>query len=825
MSRNLFDASDESEAEDIQLGTNKEYAKSYNNFRQKELLKKFKDRGYGVADSHSSSESDTSSEEDDQLDTKFDQEFLKTLASLKSKNPVIYDKETIFFEALNDDHSGDESKGNSKKEKSSKPVTIKDYERQIILEKGGKFEDDSEADSDDVASRPASPTVVEEERRLKEELKKAMNSTNSDEDDKAKDTFGGIFKKRKKSKEEQDKEEADYLKWLAGKKDDIEDPIKEQLEPLKTYWSSTKLPQSERFLRDFILNKGYADTKTSEIPTYDEIVGDNQPLSEDEEELEKQAEFEQKYNFRFEEPDADFIKRYPRTIEQSLRQTDDRRKQKRQEIKERKKIEKEQKMKELDIIKEMKRKEIEEKIRKLKMVTGNDELGFKDEELEEDFDPEAHDKRMRELFNEEYYEVDEGEEKPECPSDIEELKMEDWDNYDPNKDDEVGYYDDQHCEDDDFNMDCDYDPETAKEQLQKELIENTKKRKGRKGRKSKFMEMIKTEKPAFNPEDEKTYEEYVDEYYKLDCEDMIGDIPCRFKYVETTPNDFGLTIEEILLAKNKELNQWASLKKTIQIRPDYVEKKDQRLYKMKAKNEALKRKIFKSLYGEGSDEEENQKEKASSTEQNLETTSVVAGTDQTENADMSKKANKRKKRKAKPLTLNDDSATADVPEKKLKLSKATEPQAVAESTSENVGTETKSKKKRKKRKSKVKVTEDVLKTSPNSETEKKLNTNVAGHHILKQKQHNKCAKKSAHSANPFKVNKINTGKGPISERKTTLFTANKKQKVQLKPNTKKFNNTNKAANSDVNISDERLKAYGINPKKFHKKQKYGKPQD
>lgn len=56
---------------------------------------------------------------------------------------------------------------------------------------------------------------------------------------------------------------------------------------------------------------------------------------------------------------------------------------------------------------------------------------------------------------------------------------------------------------------------------------------------------------------------------------------------------------QILLAKNKELNQWASLKKAIQIRPDQVEKKEQRMYKLKAKNEDLKRKIFKSLYGEG----------------------------------------------------------------------------------------------------------------------------------------------------------------------------------------------------------------------------------
>lgn len=41
MSKPLFDADSDS-GEEVQLGTNKEYAKSYNTFRQKELLKKRK---------------------------------------------------------------------------------------------------------------------------------------------------------------------------------------------------------------------------------------------------------------------------------------------------------------------------------------------------------------------------------------------------------------------------------------------------------------------------------------------------------------------------------------------------------------------------------------------------------------------------------------------------------------------------------------------------------------------------------------------------------------------------------------------------------------
>lgn len=50
------------------------------------------------------------------------------------------------------------------------------------------------------------------------------------------------------------------------------------------------------------------------------------------------------------------------------------------------------------------------------------------------------------------------------------------------------------------------------------------------------------------------------------------------------------------MAKNKELNAWASLKKTTQIRPEHVERNDQMIFQKKSRNEALKRKILRSMY-------------------------------------------------------------------------------------------------------------------------------------------------------------------------------------------------------------------------------------
>ncbi|XP_076853337.1 protein KRI1 homolog [Brachyhypopomus gauderio] len=611
-----------------ELKINKKFAERYDNYRQKEELQKLKAR-YGDQDQEVSTSSSDSESDDDsevELNPTLERDFYRTLSLLKKKDPKIYQKDVNFYTEQASTSSSDEKPSTSKK--SEKPMYLKDYERKVILERGGKYDDDEDSSDDEGArqmhERAASPSYIQEQNELKASFRRFVR----DSDTEGSDEEEQLLRRRTKTQEEKDREEADYLEWLKGQAEVEEKDELRDMKYLKDYWNDPQLDEKESFLRDYILNKGYLEQdEEGRNPTYDDLVQEDVEDSEEEGEsfLQKQEDFERIYNFRFEEPGANKVQTYPRNIATSVRSKDDRRKRKREEVKERKKKEKDQKRQQLKELKNLKRAEILDKLKKLRELSGNEKLAFDEGDLQGDFNPQQHDQLMQKMFGDEYYGENE-EEKPQFHDDDDEDLDGHW-NWDAWTGEEEEYVEEEtrdggregyqpHCEDPDFIMDADYDPslqtlsKKKKKKKEKDLRKKTKDDSSLVGkkRKSHFAEIIAKNKPVFNPE-ENTFDQYLDEYYKLDYEDIVDDLPCRFRYRQVVANDFGLSTEEILGADEKELNRWCSLRKTCMYRTETEELCDVKNYEIKAQNVKKKKQVLNSLYAENEEERSDAKMK------------------------------------------------------------------------------------------------------------------------------------------------------------------------------------------------------------------------
>lgn len=153
-----------------------------------------KDKG-GDDDSDSSSDSDSSDDNEAAFNPRFDEEFFKTLSSLKRKDDTIYEKSTKFFEEEDILHVPSYADDKERKKK----LTIKQYEQDILLKSGGIYDQDDEDGINNSKMRPQSPTYNEEQQMIKDEFKHVLQSDDSDEDE----NVGGLFVKHEKTKEEE----------------------------------------------------------------------------------------------------------------------------------------------------------------------------------------------------------------------------------------------------------------------------------------------------------------------------------------------------------------------------------------------------------------------------------------------------------------------------------------------------------------------------------------------------------------------------------------------------------------------------------------------
>lgn len=574
---------------------------------------------------------------------------------------------------------------------------------------------------------------------------------------------------RKKTKAELQKEENEYKLWIQGQIDEISDEkAGEELTGLRAYWNKPDLDDGEAFLKDYILNKRYIDSEDAQdghFPTYEEIVADEPLISEDEAEVERQEQFEHKYNFRLEDPDQEFIKTYPRTLKETLRKEKSSRTEKRKQKKERVYKEKERRQEDLKLLKSLLKKEVMGKLEKVKAITGHEELPLTEEDLDQEFDEGKHDEMMKKMFGHNFYKQ-EDETKPEFDDDEDNDNTyeENWDRWTgeeiiPNEESGNG---------------------TQIKQETKDMLDSnsTEVSQGRKRRhESLLAQVLKKKKPEFDP-NKTTFDKYFNEYYNLDCEDVIGDVTCRFKYRKVQPNDFGLTTHEILTAKDKELNAWASLKKAVQYRDQKEEEYDVQAFRKKSENLSKKARILPSLYN--ADEEETATKKKKKKKKNKRTGLNMAGKEASTVSQISDMANKMEPKLAENDSKIKTSNNVAEKDAKLKTSNNVAEKDAKIKTSKNVA----------EKDAKVKASKSAFrKHTAGSSQEINLGENLqSSSKIVKH--------------------------GSTAKSKDAEGSAPQTKSIKAKTSKKKLNRKYKRGEK---ITSDRLKAYGINPKKFKSK--------
>ena len=527
---------------------------------------------------------------------------------MRNKDDSIYKKDTKFFkeaQTASSDSEGDVAK-------KRKPKTYKDMVREEILEKMEKGEDagsdgDDEKVGDILRSRQNNDKMEkleydEEQKKLRAEFMKGDSDSNDEDDD-------WLVKKKGNNVPdgEVEKERLNQIEALAKTSES---------NGLKLKDPKGEVEDGDKFLLDFIKNKRWVDQhefsdNEVEAPTKPRII-DNEDDDNDSdaslEDIERTDAFESKYNFRFEEANENSgaalsVVGYSRSsLSDTIRRKDESRKLKREQRKDRKASERKTKEERLKRLKNAKKDELEGRIKQIKSVLGEQSGGAQvegigddpaiDEEMvaklmEGDFDPDKFEELMSKMYSDDFYEKEEKEWKTDL--DVKQsLKNAETeaDGIVLNDEGEGDVYDDAGGEMED---DGKYD-ENEGYDMEEDGVTNAEQESGL---------------------DKKLKERMLDELYKLDYEDIIGDMPTRFKYRKVEANRYGLRPEEILFSRDTSLKQFVSLKRMAPYIEDgeYVPGSKKRRHFREMSKAEIESEVQKSSKKESNGTEEDQQPK------------------------------------------------------------------------------------------------------------------------------------------------------------------------------------------------------------------------
>lgn len=583
------------------LTINRSYADKFEAVKRKQEAGRLRDLGIslgaldgGENDVESSEDEEEEDEHAEQLTRRLDKEISETLAKIRARDPAIYDPKTQFYKARGGKGGGgggggaatsavtDGNGGTSDADSSTdsedepvagwdtiartaldsvapKPVRIKDYVRERLLEDGKLESDESDEEGSrsrkgNAAAAPHAALYNAEQVELKRSLVAAGESSDGDDagegggskgkeggagdggnaDASSGDDSDDFFTVRKRSSVDDAAEEADFAAFQAKEGAALAREDGEQ-RLLHAYLENETPDEKEYFLREFVLNNGWLGGERHKAPRHgdstfevDKAVvkrgpagsavkagdgddgADADPIEDDEAFLDNQELFEYGHNFRYEDEAAADIVAHARTVAGSLRRKSDGRRKAREARRAAKAAARVSAVEEVKRQKNVLAGEINARLREVEAAAGTTVADAAAFDLDGDWDPDAYAKAMDAQFGDDYYAAAQ-----ETEADV------------------------------------------RADAIAEEAVEE--------GASSKKGTLVKTGTAAGGavPDPTKTDGKLVslmEQYQGLDFEDIVGGERLRFAYRQVPADTFGLSAAEILESEEKDLNRKVSLR-------------------------------------------------------------------------------------------------------------------------------------------------------------------------------------------------------------------------------------------------------------------------
>ncbi|KAI1630033.1 KRI1-like family C-terminal-domain-containing protein [Exophiala viscosa] len=417
-----------------------------------------------------------------------------------------------------------ESQQGDSRRKKEKPMHLQDYHRQNLL--------NGNADAGETEDAPL--TYNQEQEQLKKSIIGEINATAEES--------------------ESDDEEEDATiddKFLVAKH--REKPAKQQQVKLDVD-NADKDP--ETYLSNFMVSRAWVAANLNLHPFE----------SDDDEEDKRAEEFEEAYNLRFEDPakSNEKLRSHARDVaaKYSVRRDEANPRQKKREAEKAvKEAEKQQRKEEKARLRKLKIEQLEEKVRKIKRAAGVSTKDIQPEDwshfVDDEWDDARWEQEMQKRFGDDYYaqqDVGTEEETTEGKSKVRKPKF-----------------------DDDIDI-KDIIPEfEAEEKAEFSLTDED-----QPAKKKKKANKMKDDKKRDAKKERRIIEQLVDDQLQMELESSLPQ-KTAFRYRESSPKSFGLSARDILLADDKQLNEFAGLKKLASFRDAEKKRKDQKHLGKKAR--------------------------------------------------------------------------------------------------------------------------------------------------------------------------------------------------------------------------------------------------